>query len=71
MDGANGGMKLPSFAKSPLVTDQTRPFVVVYAITANVSIGRLFLAGFGPGLVIAAALMTLIWIMVRFGFISS
>jgi tripartite ATP-independent transporter DctM subunit len=44
--------------------------MVVYAITANVSIGRLFLAGFGPGVVIAAALMTLIWIMVRFGMIS-
>ena len=45
--------------------------MVVYAITADVSIGRLFLAGIGPGFVIAAALMILIWIMVRFGIISS
>lgn len=45
--------------------------MVVYAITANVSIARLFLAGVGPGFLIAGALMLLIWTMVRFGWVKA
>src|SRR6185369_17558769 len=45
--------------------------MVVYAITANVSIGRLFIAGIGPGIVIGGALMLLIWVMVRFRFVDT
>ena len=45
--------------------------MVVYAITANVSIGRLFIAGIGPGIVIGGALMLLIWVMVRFRFVET
>lgn len=45
--------------------------MVVYAITANVSIGRLFIAGIGPGIVIGGALMLLIWAMVRFGWVQA
>jgi tripartite ATP-independent transporter DctM subunit len=45
--------------------------MVVYAITANVSIGRLFIAGVGPGFVIGGALVLLIWVMVRFGWVAA
>jgi tripartite ATP-independent transporter DctM subunit len=45
--------------------------MVVYAITANVSIGRLFIAGVGPGIVIGGALMALIWAMVRMGWVAA
>jgi tripartite ATP-independent transporter DctM subunit len=41
--------------------------MVVYAVVANVSIARLFLAGLGPGLLIAATLMVLIWLLGRSG----
>jgi tripartite ATP-independent transporter DctM subunit len=41
--------------------------MVVYAVVANVSIARLFLAGLGPGLLIAAILMILIWLLGRTG----
>ena len=45
--------------------------MVVYAITANVSIGRLFIAGVGPGIVIGGALMALIWFMIRSGLVAA
>ena len=45
--------------------------MVVYAITANVSIGRLFIAGVGPGIVIGGALMALIFTMVRMGWVAA
>jgi tripartite ATP-independent transporter DctM subunit len=45
--------------------------MVVYAITANVSIGRLFIAGVGPGIVIGGGLMLLIWTMVRLGWVAA
>ncbi|MCC6193087.1 MAG: TRAP transporter large permease [Burkholderiales bacterium] len=41
--------------------------MVVYAITANVSIARLFVAGIGPGILIAALLMLLIVVLTRYG----
>lgn len=45
--------------------------MVVYAITANVSIARLFLAGIVPGIIIAAALMILIAVMTGRGWTLS
>ncbi len=45
--------------------------MVVYAITANVSIARLFVAGIMPGVLIAALLMGLIFVLTRFGFTPS
>ena len=45
--------------------------MVVYAITANVSIARLFVAGIMPGMLIAALLMLLIFFLTRFGFTPS
>ena len=41
---------------------------IIYAVNMNVSIGQLFVAGFIPGLVIAALLMITIWCLSRFGF---
>ncbi len=41
--------------------------MVVYAITANVSIARLFVAGIGPGVLIAALLMVLIGFLTKYG----
>lgn len=40
---------------------------VLYAITAEVSVGRMLLAGAGPGLVLAATLMVFIWWMAKTG----
>jgi tripartite ATP-independent transporter DctM subunit len=37
--------------------------MVIYAIVANVSIARLFIAGILPGILIGAMLMTLIWFL--------
>jgi tripartite ATP-independent transporter DctM subunit len=39
---------------------------VIYAITAEVSIGRMLLAGAGPGLLLAATLMATVWWLARF-----
>ncbi len=44
--------------------------MVIYATIANVSIGRMFIAGIVPGLMIAGLLMTLIWAMGRGGFVT-
>lgn len=40
---------------------------VIYAITAEVSVGRMLLAGAGPGLLLAAALMVMVYWMARTG----
>jgi tripartite ATP-independent transporter DctM subunit len=39
--------------------------MILYGVSAGVSIGELFVAGFGPGLLIAAALMLLVWVWCR------
>lgn len=44
--------------------------MVIYATIANVSIGRMFVAGIVPGLMIAGLLMGLIWVMGRGGFVA-
>ena len=35
--------------------------LILYGVSAEVSIGELFIAGFGPGLLISAALMLFVW----------
>ncbi|MGQ0651548.1 MAG: TRAP transporter large permease [Betaproteobacteria bacterium] len=44
--------------------------MVIYAIIANVSIARLFIAGILPGLLIGAMLMMLIWFLGRGGVVA-
>jgi tripartite ATP-independent transporter DctM subunit len=44
--------------------------MVIYAVIANVSIAKLFVAGIVPGLLIGALLMLLIWFMGRAGLAS-
>ncbi len=39
--------------------------MILYGVAAEVSIGELFVAGFGPGLLIAAALMLTVWVWCR------
>ncbi|MDA7414874.1 TRAP transporter large permease [Xenophilus arseniciresistens] len=36
--------------------------MILYGVSAEVSIGELFIAGFGPGILISAALMLFVWI---------
>ncbi len=40
--------------------------MILYGVSAEVSIGELFIAGFGPGLLIGAALMLWVWIYCKF-----
>ncbi len=40
---------------------------IIYAVNANVSIGRLFVAGILPGFLIAATLMATVWFLARTG----
>ncbi|GGH32188.1 C4-dicarboxylate ABC transporter permease [Alsobacter metallidurans] len=39
--------------------------MILYGVAAEVSIGELFVAGFGPGLLIAVALMVAVWVWCR------
>jgi C4-dicarboxylate transporter DctM subunit len=39
--------------------------MILYGVSAEVSIGELFIAGFGPGLLISGALMLFVWIYCR------
>ena len=36
--------------------------MILYGVSAEISIGELFIAGFGPGLLIGAALMLFVWL---------
>lgn len=40
--------------------------MILYGVSAEVSIGELFIAGFGPGLLIGGALMLWVWIYCKF-----
>jgi tripartite ATP-independent transporter DctM subunit len=40
--------------------------MIIYGVLAEVSIGKLFLAGIVPGLIMAAAFMAMIWVMATF-----
>lgn len=39
--------------------------LILYGVSAEVSIGELFIAGFGPGLLISVALMFFVWVYCR------
>jgi C4-dicarboxylate transporter DctM subunit len=39
--------------------------MILYGVSAEVSIGELFIAGFGPGLLIGGALMLFVWALVQ------
>ncbi|MGX5733049.1 TRAP transporter large permease [Bosea thiooxidans] len=39
--------------------------MILYGVAAEVSIGELFVAGFGPGLLVAVALMVTVWVWCR------
>jgi C4-dicarboxylate transporter, DctM subunit len=40
--------------------------MILYGVSAEVSIGELFIAGFGPGLFIGAALMLFVWLYCKY-----
>jgi C4-dicarboxylate transporter, DctM subunit len=40
--------------------------LILYGVSAEVSIGELFIAGFGPGLLIGGALMLFVWIWCKY-----
>lgn len=40
--------------------------MILYGVSAEVSIGELFMAGFGPGLLIGGALMLFVWVYCKF-----
>jgi len=40
--------------------------MILYGVSAEVSIGELFIAGFGPGLLIGGALMLFVWIWCKY-----
>ena len=40
--------------------------MILYGVSAEVSIGELFIAGFGPGLLIGLALMLFVWVYCKF-----
>ena len=39
--------------------------MILYGVSAEVSVGELFIAGFGPGLLIGLALMTFVWVFCK------
>ena len=40
--------------------------MILYGVSAEVSIGELFIAGFGPGILIGLALMAFVWVYCKF-----
>ncbi|MDB5892555.1 MAG: transporter large permease [Rhodoferax sp.] len=40
--------------------------MILYGVSAEVSIGELFIAGFGPGILIGGALMLFVWVYCKF-----
>ena len=40
--------------------------MILYGVSAEVSIGELFIAGFGPGLLISGALMLFVWLYCKY-----
>ena len=54
-------------ATSAMITPMIPPGIamILYGSIANVSIGKLFISGFGLGLMLTAFLMALVWVMAR------
>lgn len=61
----SAGVTIASCIIGPLIPPSV--VAVIYAITAEISVGRMLLAGAGPGLVLAAALMLWVNWMARTG----
>lgn len=40
--------------------------MILYGVAAEVSIGELFIAGFGPGILISGALMLFVWVYCKY-----
>src|SRR5207247_8601041 len=40
--------------------------MILYGVSAEVSIGELFIAGFGPGILIGCALMLFVWLFCKY-----
>jgi tripartite ATP-independent transporter DctM subunit len=62
---ASAGITLASCIIGPLIPPSV--VAVIYATTAEVSIGRMLLAGAGPGLLLAAMLMGTVYLLARTG----
>ncbi len=62
-DAFAGGITGASCIIGPLVPPSIP--MILYAVIANVSVGALFLAGVMPGLLSAAALMVMVWLIAR------
>jgi tripartite ATP-independent transporter DctM subunit len=67
--GYDGGFACAVTLASCIIGPLVPPSVVmiIYAITAEVSVGAMLLAGVGPGLVLAALLMIFVFILARSG----
>lgn len=59
------GITIATCIIGPLVPPSV--VAVIYAITAEVSIGRMLLAGAGPGILLALVLSVTVWLMARTG----
>ena len=61
----SSAVTLASCMVGPLIPPSV--VMIVYAITAEVSVGAMLLAGIGPGLLLAAVLMSFIYMLVKSG----
>jgi tripartite ATP-independent transporter DctM subunit len=61
--GFSAAVTLASCVIGPLIPPSI--ILVIYGIATDTSIGRLFLAGFGAGLTVAASLMVYVWLYAR------
>src|SRR5258706_15443813 len=53
-----GGMRIPRAAAVPIV-------MVIYSVSTNTSVGKLFIAGIVPGILLAALLMGITWVVAK------
>ena len=63
--GFSAGLTLASCIVGPLIPPSV--VMILYALVAEVSVGRMLLAGVGPGLLLAAVLMAWVYWMVKTG----
>jgi tripartite ATP-independent transporter DctM subunit len=57
------GITLASSTLGPIIPPSIN--MVIYAVLTNVSVGRLFMGGFGPGLVMGLCMMLLVYVLAR------